>query len=234
MNVRWALVLLGVCYAGVFYAGVFYAGVARAQSPYEGQPLDIYSGVVTAPAGILAQGGAYIGVAEGAAGIKFNPASIPNRFAYFTDEYWDWDWNLDFTVLGVADDQDLFNSGRSRIDVERLQKVNMALDLQIGRFGLGVSISNTEISECDSGNTDCLPIGSEQRGTTTRISTIRLGGGYALLGGDLMLGASVFAPSIQFVINGDDSGSPGISGGTLEFGALWRPAGERYRIGATF
>ncbi|MEM6734086.1 MAG: hypothetical protein AAF658_21165, partial [Myxococcota bacterium] len=76
---------------------------AWAQTTYGGQPIDVFTGVVTAPANILAQGGAYIGVADGVAGVKFNPASVANRFAYNGDEYWDWDWNVDFTVLGVAD-----------------------------------------------------------------------------------------------------------------------------------
>lgn len=227
MSVRWSVVV----------SVLLLPAVALAQAPpYEGQPVDIYTGVVTAPAGILAQGGAYIGVAEGAAGMKFNPASVANRFAYFTDEYWDWDWNLDYTILGLADlgEQDLFNSGRFRLDVEQLQTTNAAIDVQIERFGLGISISNIEIRECDGGTADCLALDAEQRGTITRITTLRLGAGYVFRDGDLVIGGNIFAPSIAFIIDGDDSASPGISGGTVELGALWRPAGEDYRLGLTW
>lgn len=203
------------------------------QTPYSNEPVDIYVPVVTAPAAILAQGGAQIGIAEGAAGLKFNPASVVNRFAYDDGEWWDWDWNLDFTVLAPAqlETNDFFNSGQTGLDVDQLRANNLALDLQLGRVGIGIALSQTAIRECNPGATDCATVAASR--TDTTVSAVRIGAGYALADGDWLVGATVYAPNVTFNIGGQ-SVSPGVSGGRIELGALWRPAGENYRVGVTW
>ncbi|MEM6729920.1 MAG: hypothetical protein AAF658_00100, partial [Myxococcota bacterium] len=108
------------------------------------------------------------------------------------------------------------------------------LALQLGRLGLGVTFSDTSIVECNSEATDCLTLGQGDEGTTTTIRTARLAVGYAFLDGDLVAGASAFVPSVVFDISGDSSASPNVTGGTIELGVLYRPAGERYRVGAVW
>ncbi|MEO1481216.1 MAG: hypothetical protein AAFU77_03860 [Myxococcota bacterium] len=203
-----------------------------AQSPYANEPVDIYVPVVTAPAAILAQGGAHIGIAEGAAGFTFNPASVANRFAYDDGEWWDWDWNFDVTALAPAqlDDTDFFNSGRTDLDVEQLSSNNASVDVQLGRFGLGFALSQTAIRECSGDAVDC---DSSDNRTDTAVTSIRVGVGYALADGEWLVGATLNAPFINFDIAGE-SISPDIGGGRIELGALWRPPGENFRVGMTF
>ncbi len=218
------------------FAGLAVADRARAQTPYDpNQPVDVSPTIVSAPPAVLSQGGAYIGIAEGVAGMKFNPAALGNRFAYFGNDWFDWDWNIDFTILAPSDllEVDFFNSGRESLNVDGFTNYNLGFSVYLGRFGLGINASNSAIDECGPNVTSCGGLFNAQ-GNRTQISVIRLGAGYAFLDGDLVAGASFVGPVLQFSVNGDDSASPGISGAGIELGLLWRPVHEPYRIGLAF
>ena len=57
-------------------------------------------------------GGAFTAVAEGTAGIAFNPASAAHR-PYYSVSHFDWDFEWDILVPGIfqGDDFDFWNSG---------------------------------------------------------------------------------------------------------------------------
>lgn len=216
-------------------ASVVAASQARAQVPYDREPVDIFQGVVTAPASILANGGAVIGVAEGAAGMTFNPASVANRFAYGSNAWWDWDWNLDWTILAPGDlsNTDFFNSGRTELGLDQLSNVNAALDFQLEGLGFGLALSTIALQECGEDVDDCGELGGTA-GTQTSVNNVRLGAGYAFFRGDLVAGVNVLLPSIEFISDEVDVPEVNVRGAGAEVGLLWRPAGEDYRIGLTW
>lgn len=219
----------------VMLASVVVAAHAHAQAAYDREPVDIFQGVVTAPASILANGGAVIGVAEGAAGMTFNPASVANRFAYGSNAWWDWDWNLDWTILAPGDlsNTDFFNSGRTELGLDQLSNVNAALDLQLEGLGIGFALSTISIRECEAEVDDCGELGGTA-GTQTTVSNVRFGAGYAFFRGDLVAGINLLLPSIGFVSDEVDVPEADVRGAGAEVGLLWRPAGEDYRIGLTW
>lgn len=208
------------------------ASRAQAQEAYDSsRPVDIFSGTVVAPTAILGQGGAVIGLAEGSAAIAFNPAAVANRYAHSGGDWLDYDWSLDLVILAPDNprDTDLFNSGRQSLDAGRLTSVLASVSLQLGRLGFGINGKTLSFAECGDASTHCSV--DAEAATETAVNSVRLALGYAYLDGDLVVGISVFQPDIQFSVGGDDSSSPNISGTALEFGALYRPAGENYRFG---
>lgn len=196
----------------------FLYSLVLAQIPYAEQPVDIYVPVVTAPAAILAQGGAYIGVADGAAGIKFNPASVANRLPYDEGEWWNWDWNADFNSTGSdAVRTDYFNSGRIGLGFDDVTSRNASIDMQLGRVGFGVSFNQFKL---------------QADPTFARVQTLRLAGGCAFGRGELVLGGALVLPRVAIEVDGEVI-NPEANGAALQVGALLRPAGENFRMGVS-
>lgn len=127
---------------------------ARADGPLppnRGDPIqtsdysvDLFQGPTLASARITAMGGAYTGLAEGAEGIPFNPASVSLRMPQSTTNV-DWDVTGGVTLPTSVRGTDFDNNGDSTFGRGRGQKdfyfASLGGYIQYGHVGIGVMIS---------------------------------------------------------------------------------------------
>lgn len=194
--------------------------------------IDFFQGPLvnaTRPVGL---GGAYVAVAEGAAGHLTNPASFAVRELAFADDWFDWDFNVNaFTILGSGVDYDM--SGATA-DLSAARAQQYALSMKLGRFGIGVAIraQHFTASTTDSQGRDAVLEYDHDYGG--------LGMAYAFADGELVLGmvlggsnAHIKAPPKE--TGQEAGGSVSMADGSLlsSFGVLFAPAGQRYRLGCT-
>jgi hypothetical protein len=206
---------------------------AAAAQTFDGtQGVDTFTGPVISPARITGLGGAFVGVAEGLEGAQANPAAVAQRSRRL-DRAWDWDWLLTWYVPDPRDvvRQDLGNDGQVDSSLSGLGNAQLGLSLQLGRLGVGIfgrgwnlaaprgALGDVEVEKTDAS----------------------LAFGWAALRDSLVLGASVTAVSgtVSVVPAGappdaEPTAKVEYSGTTLRFGALWRPRGLPWRLGASF
>lgn len=188
---------------------------------------DFFQGPIIAPGRVVGLGGAYIGVAEGAAGHLANPAAFAVRAAPFAHDWFDWDVTL--STLNVSQDQGIdvgHGSGQSFDDARFLQ---FGLNLKFGAHGFGAHGRTQDfVRRVDT-------VDPETGTTTSRQVTVRqtyAGLGYGLqLNDDWWLGGLLYGGTAALLLGGEDAAR--VNGGGLLLGALYAPPGARWRLGLT-
>ena len=84
---------------------------------------------------IIGLGGAYTSIAEGSASSDFTPASFAIRHPYSVDEV-DWDWHLDWLIIGVGQEIDLENNGITEIEFDSMSMFRLGFNVQIDNLWL--------------------------------------------------------------------------------------------------
>lgn len=192
------------------------------------QGVDTYTGPVISPARVLGLGGAYVAVAEGLAGAQSNPAAVGQRNRHLA-RGWDWDWLLTSYVPPPRDvaRQDLGNDGHGDARLSGLGNVQLGLSFQRWRLGAAVFAR---------GWTALAPRG--EGSVEMRVTDTSLALGWSALRDTLVVGASLtdVAGAVEVASPGAPAGSEGRTieyyGKTLRFGALLRPRGRAWRLGA--
>jgi len=196
------------------------------------QGMDTYTGPVISPARILGLGGAYVAVAEGLAGALENPAAVAQRNRHLA-RGWDWDGLLTWYLPDPREvgSQDLGNDGRSDAGLSGIGNAQLGLSLQRGRFGVGLFGRGWTVAAPRGGLGD----------VEIETSDASLALGWSALRDALVVGASWTGVSgvVAIVPPGAPPGAERTvkvvySGSTLRFGALLRPRGRPYRLGASF
>jgi len=196
------------------------------------QAVDTYTGPVISPARITGLGGAFVAVAEGLDGAQANPAAVAQRNRHL-DRGWDWDWLLTWYVPDPRDvvNQDLGNDGEIDAGLSGIGNAQLGLSFQRGRLGVGFFARGWTLTAPRD------DLGDVEMKTTDA----SLAFGWAALRDSLVLGASV--TGVSGVVSIVPLGAPPdaepteqleYSGSTLRFGALFRPRGRPYRLGASF
>jgi hypothetical protein len=194
--------------------------------------IDLFQGPVLAGSRVTALGGAYVAIGWDVDGMLQNPAAPAVRpfFSVTNFDYW---LGFGLTMPGSFSGQDLFNSGSNGGDKSAgssLLSLTPAAMLQWGNFGFGV---NLELQRYGLGNT-VLGV------TTARVSTsfdvAHVQAAYAFGRGELVLGIGSRILNMSANLRTDEEkANPIESTGTgMEFGALWRPFGEVFSVGAAF
>ncbi|MBJ6763491.1 hypothetical protein JGU66_22210 [Myxococcaceae bacterium JPH2] len=184
------------------------------------------SGTLLGSARVVALGGAYVGIAEGAAGFPSNLTALAQR-APALDRDWDvgvtLSW-LDLPFTGTRR-RDVDNDGQPDESVESRQLLG-ALTLQYKRFGIGFSWRNTRSAYC---LTDaCAGEGGRLRVSLTQSV---LAGSVAFGQDDFILALGLFSAQASFSQLGDESWRYGDTGVAVDM--LYRPHGRPYRIGVS-
>ncbi len=202
--------------------------VAAAGAPFDGtQGFDAYTGPVISSGRVVGLAGAYVGVAEGLAGAPSNPAAVAQRERHLARS-WDWDGVVTWYLPNVGDisRQDLGNDGQTDGRLSGFSNAELGLSFQAGRLGVGVLARGWTVS-------------AQRQGAGTVEMEIADGGlcvGWSALQDQLVLGASATAVSgtVRVQPPAAVASSVSYSGTTLRIGALFRPRGRPFRIGAAF
>ena len=171
---------------------------------------------------IIGLGGAYTSIAEGSASSDFNPASFAIRHPYSVDEV-DWDWHLDWLIIGVGQEIDLENNGVTEIEFDEMSMARLGFNVQINDFGFGLGGSVTKY----------IVPASDGRKLEIATSTVVLGFGWSILDGDLALGINLMGASLNVKPDGDKKNEVKYLGGTLSAGIVYRGENRPWRVGAT-
>jgi len=200
------------------------AGRAAA-APFDGtQSVDAYSALAVGSGRSVGLGGAYVGVAEGVAGIPINPASVAHRRRDLS-RGWDVGGTLSVSVIGARQDGD--NDGGADAGLAQIQLGQLGLGAQAGRFGLGLVARSR------------LATTPPQDGGSTGIETadVHLAAGWSALRDALIVGVAVDAGQgalVQYGPGGKELSRLRYDSGTVRSGALWRPRALPFRLGAAF
>lgn len=174
-------------------------------------------------------GGAFVAIAEGVDGNLQNPAAGAQRqrHSFTTNDY---DWGIGITFPTTLTNTDFFNTGR-RTDLGNANQdlvvfFTPALTLNFGKLGISGTV---EYQSYGLTNPD------EAKRVTGDFTITHIQGAYGFLDGQLLAGGGARIASFtlreQFAVQEILLSSPAVG---VEVGALLRPTGASYRIGASF
>ncbi|HJK89390.1 MAG TPA: hypothetical protein RMH26_01545, partial [Polyangiaceae bacterium LLY-WYZ-15_(1-7)] len=198
-------------------------GTATAQERLEANDfvIDALATPVLASGRITGLGGAYTALAEGIDGAGWNPAAYAARALWELDQ---WEWELTGSVVfpGSFTEQDFFLNGQDEgFGIDDIFFLGVGGRLQFGDIGFGAQIESqfyTLTPEAE------LP-------ATARFANIRVGGGYALLDGQVTVGLGARAVNMAISAGGEDLVN--FTGVGAEVGGLLRLADQPFRVGAS-
>ena len=193
--------------------------------------LDLFQGPVTTASRVIGLAGAYTALAEWCEGEYSNAASPAVRAPYSLGK-WDVDLCLGFTNPGSLSGNDFENrgTGYSALPTRFSNSVTYNLGLQVQYGTVGITIDFDE-----------LRLGLQQdvnvRQTSDSVVIDRVTGSIAnaFLDEQLVIGVGfrVAKFALEEQLNSIDHGVLFSGGGTTQVGAILKPKGSRFRIGAT-
>jgi hypothetical protein len=237
---RWRAPGRSVAVAGVVLG---LAGVAHASGPLaeNGQQIktshygiDLFQGPIYAGSRVTALGGAYVAVAWDVDGMLQNPAAPAVRpfFSVTNFDYW---LGFGLTFPGSFENMDFYNSGAKSqgagSSVESFVMATPAAMFQLGAFGFGVSL---ELQNFQLGETSA---GGQRTHLALAFNVVHSQMAYAFQRGALVVGLGSRILIMDAATRGADQARerPMRSFGTgLELGALWKPTGRIFSVGAAF
>jgi hypothetical protein len=192
---------------------------------YDGtQDIDAFSGLAVGSGRIVGLGGAYVGIAEGMSGIPVNPASAAHRRRDL-DRAWDWGGSLSISIIDAS--QDANNDGTSPASQAKVQLAQLGVGGQWGRLGVGV-VARSRLATAP-------PSGGGSSGVET--TDVHVATGWSGLRDALVLGAAIASGQgslVEYDARGAEVRRLKYTSTTLRGGALWRPRGRPFRLGAAF
>jgi hypothetical protein len=200
--------------------------------------IDLHQGPVLASNRSVGLAGAYVAIADGVDGNTQNPAAPAVRVPY---SYSDVDYDISAGLVfpgGLGRSGDFFNSGSTRTRVVAGNNLYVFLsggfNLQVDRWGFGVTADLQQYSLRRRGD----PATSRANELTTQIMQNHLLAAYAFGDDQLVVGvgARVVTLNVSTRATLISSGVDVLNtnGGGIEAGLVWRPNGERVRLGAAF
>ena len=198
--------------------------------------IDLYQGPVFASSRVVGLAGAFVAMADGIDGDTQNPASPAVRVPY---SYSDVDYDLGAGLVfpgGLGRSGDFFNSGSKTGVVagnDLYVFLSGAFNLQIDRWGFGVTADLQQYSLRRQASLS----GSESE-LTTQIMQNHLLAAYSFGDDQLVIGTGARVVTLDVSTRATliSSGVDAVSaqGAGVELGVIWRPNGERVRLGAAF
>lgn len=199
--------------------------------------IDLYQGPVLASSRVTGLAGAFVAMADGVDGDTQNPAAPAVRVPYsLSDVDYDLGGGLVFPG-GLGRSGDFFNSGnKTRVVAGNNLYLFLggAFNLQIDRWGFGATADLQQYSLRRNAGT-----GAQGEALLTgQIMQNHLLAAYSFADDQLVLGTGVRVVTLDvstrttLISSGVDHLNT--TGGGVELGFIWRPNGERVRVGAAF
>jgi len=212
--------------------------------------IDLYQGPVFASSRVVGLAGAFVAMADGIDGDTQNPASPAVRVPYsFSDVDYDLGGGLVFPG-GLGRSGDFFNSGsKTRVVAGNNLYVFLsgAFNLQIDRWGFGVTADLQQYSlrrHANLAGASACPQSSatgscsSESELTTQIMQNHLLAAYSFTDDQLVVGVGARVVTLDVSTRATliSSGVDALNahGAGVEVGTIWRPNGERVRLGAAF
>ncbi len=186
--------------------------------------LEVPEGPVVNSNRVMAMGGAFVGVAEGADGHLINPASFAYRYPHTRNQFVDWDWTLYSLRLPGSRNPDLYG----RADETRSAVWSGAgIDLKLGPFGFGAHVRSQQYE---------LDVGTESQVRVVENRSVGLGLAYSLPRPDVTFGAYAYGFLWRVASVDGVNESPGLSAlsGGGRVGLLWAPRHRPVRVGIVY
>ncbi|MGQ0503885.1 MAG: hypothetical protein ACT4TC_01045 [Myxococcaceae bacterium] len=207
---------------------------------YRGAGLLLSEGTLRGSPRLMGLAGAYVGIAEGAEGMTRNPAAVANR-----DPHFEGDWSFDlggtlhFLFPWSVREQDWDNDGRpDQLDnggplrFLGTQVLYSTLKVQYKNVALGIGgdVQNFLYQRVELGET--VPSKAFSLALIHLFATL----GVTFWEDQIVLGAGIESTHALIALFEDKSLKDriGYNGWGIQFGGLWRPAHENYRIGFSF
>ncbi len=198
--------------------------------------VDLAGGPVLAGSRALGLAGAYVAIAEGVDGNLHNPAAPAVRAAWSATHV-DYDASLGLLFPGTLASTDFYNTGRGRTDLRRSDPREFALlapaaNLQIGPWGVGVGL---EVFRYGLLRQPDPTLGGEEEVIRAQFSTFRAFLARAVDDGQIVGGIGLQVTALDVTTKDEIISRSGnvftTRGVSFEGGLLWRPTGERFRLG---
>lgn len=200
--------------------------------------VDLTQTPVVAGARVTGLAGAYVAIAEGIDGDVQNPVAPAVRPPYSVDHF---DYDLGFGALlpATLTSTDFFNTGHERTKLSDAEQqgfvfVTPALNLQWGGFGLGATLEFQTYSLIRKDGTQAN-VRRDEFDAEFLVAHFQAAQVFAR--GDVVLGAGLRVLNLDVRNPVAPPGQTDLftsSGSGVELGALYKPAGEPFRIGASF
>lgn len=196
---------------------------ARAQQGYQDNDyaIDLFTGPVLGAGRIVGMAGAYTAIATGIDGAMFNPAGYAERHEAEIDWY-EWELTGGISLGGLFHRNDFDNNGHNELSSVDALMLSGGMRLQFGDVGGGATIVLQNYT---------LSNGGRAYADVTFMN-LRAGAAYSFFDGGLITGVSVRNVIIDISESESSQSLVNFSGLGAEVGALIRPAGARYRVGA--
>jgi hypothetical protein len=202
------------------------AAASQAQSLVPAQRLDAFTGPTIASGRILGLAGAYVGVGEGLGGVPVNPASVAQRNRHL-ERSWDWDGVLTWYVpdVGALTRSDVGNDGTPDGRLTGVANLQLGLMGQTGRLGAGI-LGRAWALAAPHPSFHTIEVGTQDVAVSVGWSGLRdalvVGVSMTAVNGTVNLRQGAAAPLHTLRYDGS----------TLRLGALYRPRGRPFRLGA--
>jgi len=193
----------------------FFFACARADA----QPsLEYPEGPIVNSNRVLGLGGAYAGIAEGADGHLYNPASFAMRFPYTRRDTWDWDWTVYWLNIPGSRNPDLYDDSEASLHARH---GGGGLDFKLAGFGVGIH-AYTQGYDIVENNRAVVSVTNWTGG---------VGLAYALHKIDVVLGSYAYGFTWEFLQPEVEDAKVEITGGGSRIGLLWMPRQTPLRVG---
>lgn len=218
---------------------------ASAALPDEGQPLhtndysiDLYQGPVLSANRVIGLGGAFVAIADGVEGSAMNPAATAARTPWSYGHF-DYDLGLGITFPSSIKNTDFWNSGHPT-ELPKSKSLdflffNLALQLQFGRWGLGLSTDFQQYSLLR-GADPAQDAQIDRLAAQIAIGHLQIAHSFA--DGQFLLGVGMRTTGLSVTKESPTSvASQGLFstvGTGFETGFIWRPTDWQIRIGAAY
>ncbi len=231
--------------APCLFALVAASRVAHATLPSEGERIltndygiDLYQGAVLSANRVIGLGGAFVAIADGTEGQAMNPAATAARTPYSYGHF-DYDAAAGITFPSSIKNTDFWNSG-SRTELPKSEGLNflflnLALQLQFGRWGMGLSTDFQRYSLRR--GVETTP-GAEKDRLLGSIAIGHLQVAHSFVDGQLLLGIGLRTTGLSVTKEtGNLLGSQELFstvGTGFETGFIWRPTDWQIRVGGAY
>jgi hypothetical protein len=219
--------------------------VASAQLGGNGSPIsssryavDLYQGPVTTSTRVIGMGGAYDAIAEGSEGNFVNPAAAAIRLPW-SYTHLDYDIGAGVALPSTFRNSDFFNSGSDRTNLSTSGQNNFVFmdvegDVQLGPWALGTAVALQQYGLSRDNNTSSA---SSNQKIQAQFAIGLLHLARSFVHGQLLFGAGIRYTGMN-VLNQNTQIYNGqtlftTQGIGYEFGWLWRPHDQAFRLGAS-